>query len=109
MALKKNPFVDGFPGITNGGCFLVGKCNGVDRIGVLVVEDEDVLVSATGGDGKVSSLIRIGLKDILVGEKHAAKVMMFGGGETGGVFAVGTRSNVLVVLIGMGRGAFGRA
>ncbi len=59
MALNTKFFVDGFPGITNAGCLPVGKSNSVDRVGVLVVEDKDVVISTTGGDWKLTSLIRV--------------------------------------------------
>ena len=70
-------FVDGDPGIANASCLSVGKGNGVDGVGVLVVEDKDILIATTGDDGKLSSLIRVGFQDFFVGNEHAAEVMMF--------------------------------
>jgi hypothetical protein len=90
--------VDGFPGVTNGSSLLVGKGHGVDRVGVLVVQNKNVQIAATGGNWKVASLIRIGLEDFLVGEQHAAEVMRFWSGWSSGVISVWSRCNVIVIL-----------
>ena len=57
MSLKTKFFVDRLPGISNAGCFPVGKCDSVDGAGVLVLEDKDVVISMAGGDRKLDCLI----------------------------------------------------
>lgn len=64
-----------------------------------MVEDKDVQIAATGRDRKVTSLIRIRLEDLLVREQHAAEVMRSGNGGSGGVVIVGSRGNVIVILV----------
>jgi hypothetical protein len=106
MTLTTNLFVAGFPGVTNGSSLLVGKCHGVDRVGVLVVQNKNVQVSATGRNRKVTSLIRIGFENFLVREQHATKVVRFGSGWRSGVISiVWSRSNV-VIFFSVG-GCFG--
>ena len=88
----------------------------MDRVGVLVIQYEDVVIAATGGDREVASLVRVGLQNLLVGKKHAAKVMLFGiGGETSsgstGVVTVGGRGNVFIIWVvgSKGDSALGRS
>ena len=102
MTLTTNLVVAGFPGVTNGSSLLVGKGHGVDRVGVLVVQNKNVQVSATGRNRKVASLIRIGFEDFLVREQHAAKVVRFGSGWSNGVISVWSRSNVVIFFSGGG-------
>ena len=100
MSLKTKFFIDRFPGISNAGCFSVGKCNCVDGVGVLVVEDKDVVIATAGGDRELAGLIRIGLQDFLVWKKHAAKMMGFG--SVGSNHVVDFRGRSYVII---GRGA----
>lgn len=79
VTLETNLFVERFTCISNARCFAVGESRGVDRIGVLLVEDEDVVVSSAGGNRKLACLVRVGFEDFLLGEEHAAEMVCSGG------------------------------
>jgi hypothetical protein len=40
----------------------VGESNSVNGVGVLMIQDENVVVSSTGRDGKFASLIGVGFE-----------------------------------------------
>jgi hypothetical protein len=59
VALVYKEFVCSFPGIANAGAFAVGNTDGMNGIGVLVVEDENIMVATAGGDGEQPCLVGI--------------------------------------------------
>ena len=59
--LHKN-FVRGFPGVTDASGLAIGECDGMDRIGVLVVQNKDVVVATAGSDREFSCLIGVGFE-----------------------------------------------
>ena len=65
----------GFPCVAYTGRFSVGDGHGVDGVGVLVVEDEDIVVSPTGWDWESSRLIRVGFEDSLFFEQHGTELV----------------------------------
>jgi hypothetical protein len=100
VTLEPKSLVDRFPGITNTGCFPVGKCNSVDGVGVLVVQDKYVMIAATGGNRELAGLIRVGLQYGLLGKEHAANVMRFGNSGSRSIISVRRRGNVIVIWNG---------
>lgn len=61
MAVVNKKFVGLLPGIANAGGLANWNGNGVNGIGVLMVENKNIIISTTGGDVETTSLIRIGL------------------------------------------------
>ena len=47
----------GFPGIANGGATAVGDRDGMNAVGVMMVEDEDVVVATRRWVGEFTGLI----------------------------------------------------
>ena len=66
MALLHQQFVSLLPGIADARSFAIWDGNGV---GILMIQDEDVIVATAGGDVETTSLIRVGLQDRLIVEK----------------------------------------
>jgi hypothetical protein len=75
VALVHKEFVCSFPGVSNAGAFAVGNADGVNGIGVLVVEDENIMVASAGGDGEQSCLVGIGFQDGVLVQDGGTKVM----------------------------------
>ena len=65
----------GFPGVTDAGAFAVWNADGMDGIGILVVENEHVVVSAAGRDGKQACLIGVGLENVVLVKDSGANVV----------------------------------
>ena len=57
MALSNEDFVGLLPGIADAGGLTIGKRLGMDGVGVLMIENKDVVIAPTGRDGKASGLI----------------------------------------------------
>ncbi len=68
-------FVSMFPRIAYAGSFAIENGNGVDGIGVLMVENKDVVIATTGGDVKTTGLIRVGFQQSVIGQEHDSKLM----------------------------------
>ena len=70
----------------------------MDGVGVLVVEYENIVVAAAGGNGKPTGLIGVRLEDFLLGKEHAAKLVCFGSGrvKSGITVRIWGGSNVLI-------------
>ena len=58
-----------FPSLPDAGGLSVGNCSGMDRIGILVVQDKNVLVATAGNVRKLPRLVRVGFDDVLSGQK----------------------------------------
>jgi hypothetical protein len=57
MALLDEEFVCGLPCVTECGGFSIGNRDGVNVVGVLIVEDKQVVVAAGGENRKLAGLI----------------------------------------------------
>jgi hypothetical protein len=75
MALLDEELVRGLPGVANAGGFAGGYRDGMNGVGVLVVEHEEVIVAAAGGNRKTTCLVGIGLEQVLFAEKRSAELM----------------------------------
>ena len=64
-----------FPCVTNAGSLTIGKGSSVDGVGILMIQNEYIMVAAAGWDGKFAGLIRIGLVELLFGEKSSTNLM----------------------------------
>jgi hypothetical protein len=62
MTLLDEYLVSGFPCIADAGGLSIGKSDGVNGVGVLVIQDKDVVVAAIGRDGKFACLIGVGFE-----------------------------------------------
>ena len=68
-------FVSLFPCIADAGSLAIGYCDGVDGIGVLMVESKNVIVATTRGDVETTCLIGIGFQERGMGEEHNSNLM----------------------------------
>ena len=59
VSLEEKHFVSLVPSGSNGGALTVWDGDGVNCIGIIMIQHEDVLVAACGDDGKLTSLIGI--------------------------------------------------
>ncbi len=59
-----------FPGIANASGFTIGDGDGVDRIRVLMIQNKEIVVSATGRDMETTCLIRVRLEKSLMIKKR---------------------------------------
>ncbi len=76
MAVMNKKFVGLLPGIANAGGLAIRNGNGVNGIGVLMVENKNIIISTTGGDVETTSLIRIGLQEErLMGKQQNRNLM----------------------------------
>jgi hypothetical protein len=76
VSLLDEQFVGGLPCIANDGCGLaIGNGDGMDVVGILMVENEEVVVASGGRDGELACLIRVALQERLVMKKDSTDVM----------------------------------
>jgi len=75
MTLVDEHLVGGFPSVADGGGFAVGNGDGVDRVCVLVVQHEHVIVATAGGNRKTAGLIGEGFQGRLVVVEHGAELV----------------------------------
>ena len=68
-------FVGGFPGIWNGGSTAVGDRYDMDAAGVMVVEDENLVVATRRGVGEFSGLIRVGFEKRIVSQEGSDNIV----------------------------------
>ena len=68
-------FVSGLPGITDGTSQSIGNGNSMNGIGVRVVENEDVMITAAGRSMEFASLIRVGFEKVTFGEERGTELM----------------------------------
>ena len=116
MALVHKHFVCLLPCVANAGSLAIGNGNRVDGVGVLMVEDKNIIIPTTGGDVEATSLIGVGFQELLMAEEHGSNVMgarLQGwrkidvhGGCDGRKRASGT--NILGLLILMAKGSGNR-
>ena len=69
MTLAHKQLVSGFPSFANTSGLPIRNSDGVNGVSVLMVEDKNVVVTATGRDVEATSLIGIGLEKGLIGKK----------------------------------------
>ena len=71
MAVAHEEFVCLFPCIANARSLAIGSGNDVNRIGVLMIEDKNIIIPTTGGVVEmISSLIGVGLQERLIVEEQ---------------------------------------
>ena len=70
MTMFDEELVGVLPNSTDVGGLTVGNSSGMDRVGVVVIEDEDVMVTPTGDCRKFTSLVGIRLDDVFGWNKH---------------------------------------
>ncbi|MFN9914148.1 MAG: hypothetical protein ACK53L_16280, partial [Pirellulaceae bacterium] len=75
MTLVDEHLVGGFPSVADGGGFSVGNGDGVDRVRILMIEYEDVVVAAAGGDREAAGLIGVGFRNGTLVEEHCAELV----------------------------------
>ena len=75
VALVDQQFVGGFPSVPDGGGLPVGNGHGVDGVGVLVIQDENVIVPAAGGNRKTAGLVGEGLQSRRVVKERGAELV----------------------------------
>jgi hypothetical protein len=63
--------------MTNAGSLTVRNGNGMNRVRIMKVENEQVVIAATGGDRKLAGLVRIRLEKFLFSKRHGTKLMAF--------------------------------
>jgi hypothetical protein len=59
MTLADELLVSLFPSVANAGCLSIWNGFSVDRIGIMMIKDENVVVAATGRDWEPASLIAV--------------------------------------------------
>ena len=64
MTFLDEKVMRGFPGVANAWAFAVWDTDGMDGVGILVVENEHVVVAAAGRDGKQACLIGVGFENV---------------------------------------------
>jgi anti-sigma-K factor RskA len=69
------PFVGGLPCIANSCGLAIGNGDGMDVVGILMVENEKVVVASGGRDRELACLIRVALQERLVMKKDSTDVM----------------------------------
>ena len=57
--MANNKFVCTFPGEADAGSFSVGDRSGVTVIGIIIVENKNVVIAATGYRWELSSLVGV--------------------------------------------------
>lgn len=70
VTLMKEGFMCLFPGIADAGRFAIGNSNSVNGVGILMIENKDVVVAATRRYGEATGLIRIRFEKTLVIKEH---------------------------------------
>jgi hypothetical protein len=75
MAVMNQGLVSGFPGVAYAGGFAIWNGHCMNGVGVLMVEYEDIMIAAAGGDRKATGLIGIGPENGLRFKEHGAELM----------------------------------
>ena len=57
--MANNKFVCTFPGGADAGSFSIGDRSGVNGIGIIIVENKNVVIAATGDRWELSSLVGV--------------------------------------------------
>lgn len=78
MALLDKFQMGGLPSSTDTGSLAIGNGNGMNGVGILMIENKNVLVAAAGGNGEATSLVGIRLEKFVFGEHHGIELMAFG-------------------------------
>ena len=91
MGLAHKQLVSGLPSLADTSGLPSRNGNGVNGVGVLVVEYKNIIVTATGWDVEATSLIGIGLEKGLVGKEYDGNLMS-AGRKQGSDIDVGVRS-----------------
>jgi hypothetical protein len=94
MALMNEKLVGLLPSIADAGSLAIGNGNRMNRIRVLMVEHEDIMVATTGRDMETTSLIGIRLEERLIGKQRNSNM----------VRTQGKSRSKVVVSIGSGDG-----
>ncbi len=68
MAVVNKKFVGLLPGLANASCLAIRNGNGMNGIGVLMIENKNMIIPTTGWDVETTSLIGIGLQKRLIVE-----------------------------------------
>ena len=78
MALSDEACVGKFPSIADAGGFSIGDGSGMDRIGIVMIQNENVVVAATRRDREFASLVRIGFEKLLLRKYGSTNVVCVG-------------------------------
>ena len=57
--MANNKFVCTFPGGADAGSFSIGDRSGVNGIGIIIVENKNLVIAATGDHWEISSLVGV--------------------------------------------------
>ena len=75
VSLAHEHLVSLFPGVTDAGSLAIGNRDCMDRIGILMIQHKDVLITATGRDMETSCLVRVGFEEIIFVKESGTQLM----------------------------------
>jgi hypothetical protein len=73
--LLDQAFVGCFPGFENAGSLPIRDGLNMDGICIVVIQDENVVISTSGRDWELASFLRVGFDNIGFSHEHGAKLM----------------------------------
>lgn len=63
VTLFGKDLVSRFPGILEAGCLAIRECNGVNGVCILIIQNEDVMITAARRDKEATSLTRVAFEN----------------------------------------------
>ncbi len=75
MTLMDESLVSFFPGFADTGRFAIGNGDSMDGVGVLMVQNKNVIVPTAGGHREAAGLVRVGLQVLLIVKKDDRDAM----------------------------------
>ena len=75
MSVADQCLVSGLPGVSDACCLAVGYGHGVDGVCVLMIQHENIVITAAGGNGETSGLVGVRLENCLFFEQHGTELM----------------------------------
>jgi hypothetical protein len=78
VTLVHKGLVNGFPGSADACCLSIWNGDGMNGIGVLMVEHKDVVVATTGRNREATGLVGVAFQNGLIAKEHYTELMSTG-------------------------------
>ena len=75
VSMVEKKFVGVFLSVANAGTLTIGNGHSMEGVSILVVQDEDIVLTPARREGEVTSLVGIGFKDNSLVEKESTNLM----------------------------------
>ena len=77
MSVLDQYLVELFPYSLDTACSSVADREGMNRVGIMVIQDKKIAVTSAGWNGELSSLVRVGFMDLVSRAYHCYQMIAF--------------------------------